>query len=159
MLRGSSFLLGKSAKYYQPLIKYIGNIDKNVWTIDIDNMEDKNIQIVLNIYNDIKNITIEDNNSHLTLVTKIMLGVFGFIPAYDQYFGNTFREIFDSECGFRSVNENSLKCIREFYINNKVDIDSLSAATFTKNFHTGQPTDINYPKAKIIDMYGFQKGL
>jgi hypothetical protein len=157
MLRGSSFLLNKSAKYYEPLIKYIGNMDKSVWSIDIDTMEGENLKVVLSIYNDIKDLTIKDNNSHLTLTTKIMLGVFGFIPAFDQNFGNTFRLIFGEDCGFRSLNNNAVDCIRKFYLSNQEDIDRLAATTYTKSFQTGEATAIHYPKAKIIDMYGFQK--
>jgi len=33
MLRGSSFLLNKSAKYYEPLIEYIANLDEEIWDI------------------------------------------------------------------------------------------------------------------------------
>jgi hypothetical protein len=37
MLRGSSFLLQKSAKYFEPTIHYVASLDKNVWDIDVDN--------------------------------------------------------------------------------------------------------------------------
>ena len=91
----------------------------------------------------------------MTLITKILLGVFGFIPAFDSYFSDTFRDILDGRCGFRRVNSNSLTCIKDFYDTNKLAIDKLSKETFTTDFLTGQKTTINYPKAKIIDMYGF----
>ena len=45
---------------------------------------------------------------------------------------------------------------RDFF---KSTIDRLSSETYTKDFITGQETKINYTKAKIIDMYGFQLGL
>jgi len=67
--------------------------------------------------------------------------------------------MFKSQCGFRRVNTNSLSCIKEFYENNKMTIDKLSSESFTTDFLTGQKTEINYPKAKIIDMYGFTVGL
>ncbi|MFP4460510.1 MAG: hypothetical protein ACLFSQ_13095 [Candidatus Zixiibacteriota bacterium] len=88
-------------------------------------------------------------------MTKILLGVFGFIPAFDNYFGNTFRAISGGQCGFRSVNEKSLSFIKEFYDSNKSTIDRLSDETYTTDFITGEKTNINYPRAKIIDMYGF----
>jgi len=37
------------------------------------------------------------------------------------------------------------------------EIDALSAETQTIDFKTGNPTGIHYPKAKIIDMYGWIK--
>ncbi|MDA8246949.1 hypothetical protein [Acidithiobacillus sp.] len=159
MLRGSSFLLNKSARYYEPLIKYIAKLDRGIWDIDVDSYNVENIKKICEIYKDIQGIIIDNRNSHITLVTKIMLGVFGFVPAFDNYFGDTFRDIFKDECRFRSLNDNSLNCIHQFYEHNKDDIDTLSASIFVTNFSTGRKTNINYTKSKVIDMYGFTKGL
>jgi hypothetical protein len=159
MLRGSSFLLNKSAKYYEPLVGYIAGLDKEIWNIDVDSYSNENIELICEIYDNIKEIIVENGKAHLTLVTKIMLGVFGFIPAFDNYFGNTFRDIFNGKCGFRSVNDNSLSCIRKFYDDNKREIDSYSKKIFVFDFVSGKKTKVRYPKSKIIDMYGFTKGL
>jgi hypothetical protein len=160
MLRGSSFLLQKSAKHYQSTIEYISTLEKSVWKIDADNYTEDNIEIILNIYENVKKRLIKTGNSDLTLVTKILLGVFGFIPAFDQYFCNTFREIFaDKNCGFRAVNLKSLNCIKDFYEQNKIEIDKLSKETFTTDFKSETKTLNNYTTAKIIDMYGFTVGL
>lgn len=160
MLRGSSFLLQKSAKHFQSTIEYISTLEKSVWKIDVDNYTVDNIEIILNIYKNVKQRLIKNGNSDLTLVTKILLGVFGFIPAFDQYFCNTFREIFaDKNCGFRVVNSKSLNCIRDFYEQNRMEIDKLSKETFTTDFKTERKTLNNYTKAKIVDMYGFSVGL
>jgi len=118
MFRGSSFLLKKSVKHFEPTIRFISTLDKSVWKIDVDNYDVNNIQIIIKIYQKIKKQLILNGNRDLTLITKILLGVFGFIPA----------------------------------------IDRLSAQTYTTDFVTGQKTIINYPKAKIIDMYGFTSG-
>lgn len=159
MLRGSSFLLGKSSKYYEPLIIYISTLDRSVWDIDVDKFSNENIEAVIDIYHEIRSIVIKDKNIHLTLVTKIMLGIFGFIPAYDQYFQNAFRLIATDDCRFRSVNKKSLACIHNFYQANEQEINRQSSSLFTTNFLTGQKTKFNYPKSKIINMYGFTKGL
>jgi len=159
MFRGSSFLLQKSVKHFEPTIRYIATIDKAVWEIDADNYNEKNIQTIIKIYKDIKFCLIDKDNSDLTLITKILLGVFGFIPAFDNYFCNSFRAITAGQCGFRKVNVKSLSFIKTFYESNKTTIDRLSAETYTTDFMTGQKTTINYPKAKIIDMYGFTAGL
>jgi len=158
MLRGSSFLLNKSLKYYEPLVLYIANLDKKIWEIDVDSYTDENIKIICDIYHDIQILIIDDNNAHLTLVTKIMLGVFGFVPAFDRYFTDAFRAIFKGKSAFRSLNAKSLKCIHEFYIDNKSEIDKTSQNTFVIDFKSGITTSINYKKAKIIDMYGVMKG-
>jgi len=159
MFRGSSFILQKSVKYFCPTIRYIENLDTSVWNIDVDNYNRKNIETISKIYKDIKDLLIVDGHKDLTLITKILLGVVGFIPAFDEYFCNTFREIFIGRCGFRRVNTNSLRCIEEFYEKNKMTIDKLSSESYTTDFLTGLKTKINFPKAKIIDMYGFTIGL
>lgn len=159
MFRGSSFLLQKSVKHFEPTILYIASLDKSVWEIDVDCYNDESIQTIIKIFKDIKKLLILNENSDLTLITKILLGVFGFVPAFDNYFCNSFREIFEGQCGFRKVNTKSLTFIKHFYDTNRVTIDRLSNEIFTTDFKTGQKTDINYPKAKIIDMYGFSVGL
>lgn len=159
MFRGSSFLLQKSAKCFQPVIEYIADLDKDIWNIDLDSYTEKNIAKIIEIYIGIKKALIKNGNTDLTLITKIMLGVFGFVPAFDQYFCNTFREIFkDEKCGFRKVNNKSLGCIKAFYESNKLVVDTIANQTFTLDFLNGEKTRINYPKAKIIDMYGFTLG-
>jgi hypothetical protein len=158
MFRGSSFILQKSAKHFQPTIRYVATLDKSVWTIDVDCYNDENIQTILKIYEAVKKLLILNNNSDLTLITKILLGVFGFIPAFDNNFCDSFREIFQRQCGFRKVNTKSLSCIKRFYDANRVEIDKLSNNIFTTDFITGEKTEINYPKAKIIDMYGWIVG-
>jgi len=158
MFRGSSFLLQKSVKHFQPTIQYIATLDNSVWDIDVDNYNEINIQTIIKIYKDIKDRLILNDNSDLTLITKILLGVFGFIPAFDNYFCNTFRVISNGQCGFRKVNIKSLTVIKTFYEANKSTIDKLSIETFTTDFVTGEKTTTNYPKAKIIDMYGFTAG-
>ena len=158
MFRGSSFLLKKSVRHFEPVIQYIATLDKSVWEIDVDKYDEKNIQTIIKIYKDIKFCLITKDNSDLTLITKILLGVFGFIPAFDNYFCNSFRTISGGQCGFRKVNVKSLSFIKTFYESNKTSIDRLSAETFTTDFVSEQKTTTNYPRAKIIDMYGFKTG-
>ena len=158
MLRGSSFLLERSARHYTRVVEYISSLPREVWLVDVDNYS-KNTDLILDIYDNVKSNVIENGNADLTLTTKILLGVFGFIPAYDQYFANSFREIFQGTCGFRKVNKKSLNCIELFYNENKEIIDAESKSITTIDFTTGNKSEIKYPKAKIIDMYGFSKGL
>ena len=158
MFRGSSFLLQKNAKYFEPTIDYISSQDRSVWEIDVDNYTDQNIQKIITIYKEIKDLLIIDGKRDLTLITKVLLGVFGFIPAYDSYFTETFRKISDGRCGFRKVNTKSLGVIKNFYEANRATIDNLSNQIFTIDFVTEQETKINYSKAKILDMYGFSVG-
>lgn len=157
MFRGSSFLLNKSSRHFIPTINFINGLDRKIWEIDIDNYTDENIQLLIETYHGLKEKLILNGNTSLTLITKIMLGVFGNVPAFDSYFCDTFRTIYKTErCGFRRFNEKSLSCLRHFYEKQKDKIDVISKKeTFTTDFNSGNKTHIHYPKAKIVDMYGF----
>jgi hypothetical protein len=153
MFRGSSFLLQKSAKHFVKTIEYINSLEKSLWRIDVDNYNNANIDKLIGIYKNIEELVVEDQSRSVTLVTKIMLGTFGFVPAYDDYFRKSFKKI--TKCGFSSFNEKSLKAIKQFYDDNNESINKLSCEILTYDFISGNKTRINYPKAKIIDMYGF----
>src|SRR5258706_9196587 len=131
MFRGSSFLLQKSVKCFEPAVRYISTLDDSIWKIDVDNYTDENIQTIIELYNEIKGCLIDNGNADLVLITKILLGVFGFVPAFDRYFTDAFRDISGGKCGFRRVNRNSLTVIKDFYEANRITIDRLSGQTFT----------------------------
>src|SRR5205814_1090453 len=84
-----------------------------------------------------------------TLITKVMLGVFGNVPAFDQYFRRAI--------GVSALRCKSLLRIREFYERNREIIDDYRIPTF--DLATGGDTPRFYTKAKIIDMIGFVEGL
>jgi hypothetical protein len=155
MFRGSSFLLQKSSKYFVKAIEYINSLEKDLWKIDVNNYDDIVIDKLIEIYKKLDKLVVEGWSRSITLVTKMMLEIFGFVPAYDEYFCQTFRIITNGKCGFRSFNKESLKIIENFYDCNNNSINKLSNETFTYDFVTGNKTNIKYPKAKIIDMYGF----
>jgi len=156
MMRGSSFLLQKSYKYYKPLVKYISKLENRCWDIDVNNY---NIEysMIIQIYNEIKDIIIENNQRDIVLVTKIMMGVLGITPAYDSFFCNTFKQIEPNKSRFTTFNESSLEVIYNFYCRNKNEIDTLSRSNKTIDYIT-EKERYCYKKAKIIDMYGVEMG-
>ena len=125
MFRGSSFLRRKSVKFFEEPVVYISGLDKSVWQIDVDNYTDANIEKIKEIYAEIKESLIKNGERDLVLVTKILLGVFGFVPAFDRYFADTFKEILGGQCGFTRVNNNSLSLIKDFDEANRETIDRL----------------------------------
>ena len=88
MLRGSSFLLEKSVRHYSELIKELVKFDKKIWDIDVDRYNDSNIKMLLD-FKDVIRKTLGEKSSD-TLITKIMLGIFGNVPAFDNYFNKGF---------------------------------------------------------------------
>lgn len=148
MLRGSSYLLTKSPAFLIPLIKHLKSSD--VWGIDVNNYTEENITKILKEYGKIKNALIDKETKKEptdTLVTKIMLGVYGNIPAFDQFF--------KKGLGVGSVNKESLNKIKNFYDKHK---DEFNQEIKVLNFDN-EETELRYTKAKLVDMYGFQKGL
>ena len=161
MLRGSSFLLQMNPSYLIPLVEYINSNEGDIM-FDVDvNSYDQNSDIILSSYDKIKSLLMPKPESKTipskTLVTKIMLGVFGCVPAYDRYFIETFKS---DGVGFCSpkLSPKSIEYISIFYTRHKTEIDNLIENSKVKDFY-GNETGFKYPIAKIIDMYGFQKGL
>jgi len=160
MYRGSSFMLNKSSKNFEELIEYFAELPPRVWDIDAGDFNDENIECLTEIYGNIKTKLIKGQNAHLTLVTKIMLGVFGSVPAYDRFFINTFgQKIFKGHCGFTVFNKKSLQSLNEFYKANDNIINQIASTSKTIDFTTEEETSLSYTNSKVIDMYGFTVGL
>ena len=151
MMRGSTVLSKKSLGYLIPLIELISRSKRKLWKIDVDSYSDENIHALLKCKESIADGKILEKASE-TLVTKIMLGVYGNIPAFDTYFRRGFKSL-----GVNTVDEQSLSNIHKFYDEKKEEIDAIEI--FTHDFPKEVATKIKYTKARLIDMYGFQKGL
>jgi len=149
MLRGSSPTLQKSAKFLEPVIKLISKCDERAWRIDVDNyQEDSNISYLLQLYGSICKTIKHLKHPHI-LASKIMLGVFGSVPAFDSNFKKSF--------GVAGLNKNALEKVRKFYEAFRSELDSYHVRTY--EFSTGRRTGPPYTKAKLIDMIGFIQGL
>ena len=83
-----------------------------------------------------------------TLLSKIMLGTLGCVPAYDRYFIDGLKEMEMKHSGF---NEASLNELFNFIDDNKKEIDQAQKLIKTK-------TQRHYPLMKILDMYFWQIG-
>lgn len=152
MYRGSGWLLKTSFKVFEPLINYLSDLDKEYWKIDIDsyNLND-NINKLLEISNSIKDSFQKKYKPSDTLLTKIMTGIFGSVPALDYYFNIG---LFSKQTV--SLNIKTLKFIEEFYNYYKNEIDSKKISTI--DYNSENFTEFMYTKAKIIDMVGWIEG-
>ena len=151
MLRGSSFLLQKSLKHFESLIVAISDMDRKYWDIDVDKYTHENIELLLELYHKIMNyLGHEKEYASATLITKIMLGVFGNIPALDDNFCRGM--------GFsKYLSKSLLLKIAQYYQDHRQEISEQEIKTL--DFHTGRETGRYYTKAKIIDMIGFIEGM
>jgi hypothetical protein len=157
MLRGSTFLLQKSIRYYRPLIEYISKTDDYLWKIDADNYSPENIKALVKCQSEIKeklrgNQPEENNKASEILTTKIMMGVFGNVPAFDTYF--------KKGSGWKKFEE-SMGKVSSFYKSHKYLIDSEVEKRMTFDFDghgIDSKTERKYTRAKIIDMIFFARG-
>jgi hypothetical protein len=147
MLRGSSFLSKKSVKVYESIIRTIASANPVLWDIDANCYTPENIQLILDFRKMILQTLYENEPSDI-LVTKIMLGVFGNIPAFDSFFTKGFR--------VSTFGKTALEKISDFYNANSIIIEKSRLPTL--DFLTGQLTHRLYTRAKVIDMVFFIEG-
>lgn len=147
MLRGSSDLLRRSARHLVPLIETLADAPAEVWDLDLDGYDREGIDLVHRTALDVRRALRPVEASDI-LVTKVMLGVFGCVPAFDTYFKRGF--------GVSSFNKGSLRLVGEFYRANAAIIDQQRQPTL--DFTTGQPTTRLYTRAKVVDMIFFIEG-
>jgi hypothetical protein len=148
MYRGSSQLLQKSAKGLEKVIEVLAATDSALFKIDVHKYDEESIQQILDLKDRLQEAFSHDATT--TLLTKTMLGVFGCIPAFDSYFVRG--------SGLRTVNEENLLQIKDFYLRNEDLIERNRNSRFTLNFDSGEPTKHQYTRAKMIDMIFFVSG-
>lgn len=147
MLRGSSDLLQRSARHLIPVIETVAYSPTEVWDLDLDDYGTESIELIHRTAFDIRQAFRPVEASDI-LVTKVMLGVFGCVPAFDTYFKKGF--------GISTFSRGSLRRIGAFYRSNAAMIDQLRPPTL--DFTTGQPTTRLYTRAKVVDMIFFIEG-
>ena len=150
MLRGSSDLLQRSARHLRPVVEAIANADARLWEIDADAYTEANIGRLLDQAG-ILGRAIGTRSD--ILVTKVMLGVFGSVPAFDTNAGCGFRRVL----GVASFGPAALRSIGAFYHQNSKLLDRYRIPTL--DFTSGQPTERLYTRAKVIDMIFFVEGM
>ena len=143
MLRNSK-LMQKNAKYLVSVVEVIATADASLWDIDADCYSSTNIQrleeLAIKICTALPGVSGTD-----TLKTKIMLGVFGSVPAFDR----TFRRGCKEQRMVATFGERGLKKIAEFYQENEKIVDAYRVRTLD---FSGGYTQRCYTRAKVIDM-------
>lgn len=163
MLRGSSYLFRKTnSRHYKAAIEIIEARNPALRDIDADDYADPaDRQVLLDTYSDLYYALLPEGGTGKTLVTKVMMGVWGNVPSFDTYFLKSFRSLAGSpaeSASFRYPNDRSLALLDEFYAAHDDEIDGLTRRFTTTDFATGLPTDQHLTRMKIIDMFGFQSG-
>lgn len=148
MYRGSSLLLQKDYKFLLPIIDVCRKYQYLKYE-SIDNVD--YAKGLLLIKRDlIKSFNIVNQSPSNTLITKIILGTLGIIPAYDRLF-----IIGIKAHGFKNYSFN-IKSINEIVDFAKNNFDEL--IFIQKKIKEKGDIDFTYPIMKIIDMFFWQEG-
>lgn len=159
MYRGSSFLLQKDYRVHIPVVEELLKTQYDCLSgIECRDLKNRNVQeqleklslFMVDFYDTIrKSVKKEEIKAQLstTLITKILMGVLGCVPAYDRYFieGIKSRKITTA-----NYNIKSLLGLAEFYEKNR---DRLESARKQMSVY-GMP----YPQMKLLDMGFWQIG-
>ncbi len=149
MLRGSTALLQKSARHLVPIIDVIAQTEPSLWEVDAWCYTDSNIKRILALAGRLRDA---QRGMSDTLLTKILLGVFGSVPAFDTNFKKGCKvEGVCATFGSRALNQ-----ISAFYQCNATLINSYRVQTL--DFVSGTHTKRTYTCAKVIDMAFFTEG-
>jgi len=145
-MRTAAELLQKSARHLAPIVEVIADADASLWKIDAHCYSEANVQQLLDAAR-----TFRQSQPGMSdiLVTKIMLGVFGNVPAFDTNFKNGFQ--------VATFGPKALRKIGAFYQEHADLIDRYRIPTL--DFVTGEPTRRSYTRAKVIDMAFFIEGM
>jgi hypothetical protein len=147
MLRGSSALLQRSVRSFIPAIEALVNAPAALWTLDADGYSDDAIATIASFAATLRQ-SLHAGASD-TLVTKVMLGTMGCVPAFDSYFKRGFR--------VATFGPQALRKVGQFYRENADVIEAHREPTL--EFDTGQPSARLYTRAKVVDMVFFIEGM
>lgn len=159
MYRGSSFLLQKDYKVHAPVVKEILK-EKYDPLFGIDCCEYRNVtnqellekvcEALVSYYEKIRdNVKGKDINFNIsdTLITKILMGTLGCVPAYDRYFINGVR---NKKVTTGIFNIKSILKLADFYESNNEALEKLRDEM--------KVSDLPYPQMKVLDMGFWQIG-
>lgn len=163
MLRGSSYLFtSTNARHYSDAIRVIEKHNPDLNGLDARDYADPDARhAILTAYGDLRSVLLPAGGSHTTLVSKVMMGVWGVIPSFDTYFIKGFRRLAEGrkeKTAFRSVSDTSLTLLGQFYSDHRTEIDALTQQHTTLDFASGNLSSRAITGAKVLDMFGFGAG-
>jgi hypothetical protein len=150
----SSPVRGRSVHQFRPVVELIAKSPRDVWEIDANVYSDEACVMLTATASEIK------DSLHFppgkwptsTLATKIMLGVFGNVPAFDR------RVVAGLKASglVGRFGHRALRAIGRYYQQNADLIERERLRTLA--FESGRHTHRKYTRAKVIDMIFYVKG-
>lgn len=159
MYRGSSFLLQKDYKVHIPVVQELLNPKYDFLAgIECSDLKKERNQLLLEDINTFlsgyydrirREVKIQNLKNPVsdTLITKILMGTLGCVPAYDRYF---IAGIKNQKVATGNYNVKSVLMLAEFYERN--------AERLEINRRNMNGCDFSYPQMKMLDMGFWQIG-
>ena len=155
MYRGSSFLLQKDYKVHISVVRILVE-EKYDPLVEISAeglTEDANLELLDEVSERIRRVYAAEqpsfegvtNNATDTLVTKILLGTLGCVPAYDRYYVQAVKR-YNISAGVYS--KESVRDVAVYYLSHKDEFESLREELST--------CGTRYPAMKLMDMCMWQ---
>lgn len=146
MYRASSDLHKRSAAALAPAVDLIAHSPDALWQVDVEHYGDRRvIGSIMTFKKQLQNAVPGGQSDVLT--SKIMLGVFGCVPAFDRYFKNG--------SDLTSFSDKSLQRIYEHHDQGADVVRDLRVNSLD---FFGNETRFRYSQAKIIDIYFHERG-
>ena len=145
MFRGKAALLQHSSRALMPAVELISTAPTSIWNTDVENYDERRINELIDFRNALSRLVPGGRSG--TLTSKIMLGTFGCVPAFDRFFCQGF-----DVSGFR---RGALHEIHNYYVQHLEMIESCRRTTIDFD---GEQTELRYTQAKVIDMIFFVEG-
>lgn len=155
MYRGSSFLLQKDYKVHIPVVKILMEEQYNplVGITAEELIKDENLALLEDVSARIRRAYADEkpsiegitNNATDTLVTKILLGTLGCVPAYDRYYVQAVKQYGISAGGY---NKESVRDVAKYYLSHQDKFETVRAELST--------CGVEYPVMKLMDMCMWQ---
>ena len=129
----------------------------SLWSVDYKGLQNQeNLNILLDLIDNLKTIyrdkrrNINEVSTDISdiLVTKVLLGTMGCVPAYDEYFKKGVNKY---NITTQLLGKSSIKRLADYYEANKYDLETVRKAI-------SQARQIEYPQMKILDMAFWQLG-
>ena len=152
MLR-NSFLMQKDYKIHADVVRLIYRPEwDDLWDISPEKLSQENYAgRIMKLSESITEVYVASGAGipTETLLTKILLGTVGCVPAYDRYFK---KALADTGAAPQVFSAKSIRTLGNLYLDHEDEFEKLRK-------HCG--SRIEYPAAKILDMcffeYGFQR--
>jgi hypothetical protein len=153
MYRGSSGLLQKDYRVHIEAVQILMSEEYSVLRCSKGNdftlSKDRFVSLVLELKEKLNHVYASHNVSLTsTLYTKILLGVYACVPAYDRYFMS----------GMKSIGQ--IKLFGKKSLESLYDLINTERETFDRERDkVNSDCGVYYPLMKIVDMYFFKQGM